>query len=56
MLDDLGRAPGPAFEVPSGGSPAWAGLELHHAYLVIDTAPVPHVTFASNAQSVVLVP
>lgn len=44
--------------IPAGAStPALIGLELNHAYVVIDVAgPIPSVTFASNATSLTLLP
>jgi hypothetical protein len=57
-LSASGRAEA-AFSVPAGSPPAWAGVTLHHAYVVLDPAAGPTdplVPYASNAVPVSLVP
>jgi len=50
-----GSVIGPAFDIPAGVWSAWAGTQVHHAYVVI-SSPSGAVNFASNALSVTLVP
>jgi len=43
------------FLLPAGSNPAWAGLTVHHAYVLIDP-PTATVVHASNALELRLVP
>ena len=53
VLDPAG-AGAAAVVLPPGLSPALAGLELHHAFVAVDTSPA--VSFTSNAVGLVLAP
>jgi len=55
-LDGSGLASA-GFSIPAGSDPALAGLRVHHAFVVVDLAPLPPVIrLVSNAIPVDLIP
>jgi len=54
FLDAQGQSTA-SLTFPAAFDPTLAGLQLHHAYVVLDTAPITPI-FASNAQPLTLVP
>jgi hypothetical protein len=54
QLDSEGRAEA-LLSAPPGTNPALAGLTLHHAALVVDTATIPEVVLVTNAVAAPLI-